>query len=176
LRSILFFLFFFGFGFFLVHAEIHTVSGDPEFEAGGQLTLSQQSIFEDVTKAILCACPGCVRMGLASCPCGFAKDQRRRVREKIIEGNGAASIVEFFIREYGTSILAQPPKRGLYWLAYVIPLLILVLVLGGAIFFMSKKKKLAQTEVQNLEDTGGLSNAVSLPDEWELRVKQIVDS
>ena len=74
-------------------------------------------------------CPICENIPLDVCPTTSCAEWRELIREKLALGWDAAQIKQFFAAQYGDRVLAEPPARGLNWLIYVLPPLVL---LGGA--------------------------------------------
>ncbi len=46
---------------------------------------------------------------------------RALIREKLAEGWSEEEIKTYFVNQYGDRVLAEPPRRGLNWLVYIIP-------------------------------------------------------
>ena len=43
------------------------------------------------------------------------------IRDKLAEGWTEDEIKDYFVAQFGDRVLAEPPRRGLNWLAYIIP-------------------------------------------------------
>jgi len=74
-------------------------------------------------------CPVCENIPLDVCPTQACAEWRELIRLRISEGWSADRIKEYFAQQYGERVLAAPPARGLNWLVYIIPPLI---ILAGA--------------------------------------------
>ena len=61
----------------------------------------------------------------------LAQQMRDVVRERVAQGQSAEEIRAYFLSRYGDYILMQPPTRGINWLIWVAPFLLL---LGGGLF------------------------------------------
>ena len=65
----------------------------------------------------------------------LAKQMRDAIRERLIQGHSPEDIHAYFLSRYGDYILMQPPKRGVNWLIWIAPFLLLLI--GG--FFLYKE-------------------------------------
>jgi cytochrome c-type biogenesis protein CcmH len=75
-------------------------------------------------------CPVCENIPLDVCPTAACEQWRGLIREKLTAGWSEQQIKDFFVLQYGDRVLAEPPLRGLNWLVYILPPLIL---LGGVL-------------------------------------------
>ena len=71
-------------------------------------------------------CPVCENIPLDVCPTQACAEWRELIRLRISEGWSADRIKEYFAQQYGERVLAAPPARGLNWLVYIIPPLIIL--------------------------------------------------
>lgn len=74
-------------------------------------------------------CPVCENIPLDTCGTEACEQWRGVIRDKLQEGWSDEAIKAFFVEQYGDRVLAEPPRRGFNWLAYVVPPLAF---LGGA--------------------------------------------
>jgi cytochrome c-type biogenesis protein CcmH len=86
-------------------------------------------------------CPVCENTPLDVCPTTACAQWRELIRQKLIEGKSPQEIKDYFVEYYGARVLGAPPAAGFYWLAYVVPPII---ILAGAYVlvraFLSWKK------------------------------------
>jgi cytochrome c-type biogenesis protein CcmH len=66
-------------------------------------------------------CPVCENIPLDVCGTQACAQWRELIRDKIAEGWGEDEIKEYFVVQYGDRVLAEPPRRGLNWLVYIVP-------------------------------------------------------
>jgi cytochrome c-type biogenesis protein CcmH len=66
-------------------------------------------------------CPICDNVPLDVCPTKACEQWRGTIREKLALGWDEDQIKKYFVAQYGDSVLATPPARGLNWLIYVLP-------------------------------------------------------
>jgi cytochrome c-type biogenesis protein CcmH len=94
---------------------------------------AQQPVGDDQVNAIAkqLYCPVCENTPLDVCPTQACKDWRELIRQQLSEGWEEAEIVDYFVANYGTRVLAQPPARGFTALVWVLPVIGLA---GGGVF------------------------------------------
>lgn len=77
-------------------------------------------------------CPVCEGQTVAESSSELAAQMRALIKERLAQGQTRDEILTYFVSRYGESILAVPPRRGLGLVAWVGPLLVLVLALALA--------------------------------------------
>ena len=112
-------------------------------------------------------CPVCENIPLDVCPTQACAEWRELIRLKISEGWNADRIKEYFALQYGDRVLAAPPARGLNWLVYVIPP---VIVLGGVYILYRAFKTWKQPSPQ-AASTESTANPDEV-DEYTLRIEE----
>ena len=123
-------------------------------------------------------CPVCENIPLDVCPTLACEQWRGVIREKLAAGWDEEQIKTYFVNQYGDRVLATPPTRGLNWLVYIIPP---VVILAGVILlyraFSAWKKPVGAPDVDREALTspppaaGGLDEYTALLEE-ELRKRQ----
>ncbi len=91
-------------------------------------------------------CPVCENIPLDVCPTQACHEWRELIRQKLADGWTDEQIKQYFAAQYGDRVLAEPPRRGLNWLVYVLPFVCLA---GGAVLLwrvLSSMKPARQTE------------------------------
>lgn len=66
-------------------------------------------------------CPVCENTPLDVCGTTACIQWRQEIKDKLQEGWTADQIYDYFAQKFGDRVLAEPPKRGLNWLIYVLP-------------------------------------------------------
>ncbi|MBI9043101.1 MAG: cytochrome c-type biogenesis protein CcmH [Anaerolineaceae bacterium] len=79
-------------------------------------------------------CPVCENIPLDSCGTQACEQWRELIREKLAAGWENEQIKDYFVLQYGDRVLAEPPRRGLNWLIYILPP---VLILGSVFVLIS---------------------------------------
>jgi cytochrome c-type biogenesis protein CcmH len=66
-------------------------------------------------------CPVCENIPLDVCGTQACQQWRDLIREKLGEGWSDEQIKTYFVNQYGDRVLAEPPRRGINWLVYLVP-------------------------------------------------------
>jgi cytochrome c-type biogenesis protein CcmH len=74
-------------------------------------------------------CPVCAGETLAQSDSPAAAQVKRYIQGRIAAGATRSEIKRELVAQYGTRILAAPPRHGFDWLAWILPL---VGIIGGA--------------------------------------------
>ncbi|RMF46982.1 MAG: cytochrome c-type biogenesis protein CcmH, partial [Anaerolineae bacterium] len=89
---------------------------------------------------------------------------RELIREKLSQGWTEDEIKAYFAEQYGDRVLAEPPRRGLNWLVYVIPPVLILL--GVFVLFQAMRSwKVSSDEALEPE-------VPSLDDEYAARLEE----
>jgi len=85
-------------------------------------------------------CPVCESTPLDVCATQACADWRELIRTKLGEGNSKDEIFEYFARQYGDGVLANPPRRGVSLI--ILWILPVVLILVGLLLFSRMMRNL----------------------------------
>jgi cytochrome c-type biogenesis protein CcmH len=66
-------------------------------------------------------CPVCENIPLDVCGTQACAQWRALIGEKLAAGWTEEQIKAYFVEQYGDRVLAEPPRRGLNWLVYILP-------------------------------------------------------
>jgi len=66
-------------------------------------------------------CPVCAGQTVAESDSAVAREMRDVIRAKLQAGETPDAILNFFVGQFGESVLAEPPRRGLSLLLYLGP-------------------------------------------------------
>ncbi|MDX1415679.1 MAG: cytochrome c-type biogenesis protein CcmH [Candidatus Promineifilaceae bacterium] len=88
-------------------------------------------------------CPVCESTPLDVCGTQACADWRELIRTKLNEGQSRQEIFEYFARQYGDGVLADPPQRGISLI--ILWILPVVLLLVGLLFFSRMLARLRKT-------------------------------
>jgi len=94
-------------------------------------------------------CPVCENTPLDVCPTAACAQWRDMIKEKLIAGWSKDQIKQYFVDQYGDRVLAEPPRRGLNWLVYVLPPLFF---LGGIIIVYKNLKNIKSKNANNFSE------------------------
>lgn len=120
-------------------------------------------------------CPVCENIPLDVCPTQACQEWRELIHLKLSEGWSDAQIKDYFVVQYGDRVLAEPPRRGLNWLLYIVPP---VIILAAAVFvwrmMVSMKQKAALTAGAAASTPAAETPAV-LADDDQAYIKKLED-
>ena len=93
---------------------------------------------QDVTYQIglLLRCPVCQGMPIAESPAQMAQAMMTRIRELHKEGKSKDEIIEYFVSRYGEWVVLEPRKKGINWLVWGLPPIVLLLLVLGTVRFL----------------------------------------
>ena len=78
-------------------------------------------------------CPVCESTPLDVCPTQACADWRELIRTKLAAGETRQDVLDYFARQYGDGVLADPPRHGASLVVlWVLP--VLVVLLGALLF------------------------------------------
>ena len=66
-------------------------------------------------------CPVCENTPLDVCGTQACAQWRELIRQQLQQGWTTKQIQQYFVENYGARVLATPPRKGFWWLAYVVP-------------------------------------------------------
>jgi cytochrome c-type biogenesis protein CcmH len=110
-------------------------------------------------------CPVCENIPLDVCPTQACAQWRELIREKLADGWSEDEIKTYFVAQYGDRVLASPPARGLNWLIYVIPPLVII---GGIYILYRALIAWRQTPPASVE---GAQPGEKLDDDYVARIE-----
>jgi cytochrome c-type biogenesis protein CcmH len=118
--------------------------------AAGIVSAQQPTPSDDQVNAIAkqLYCPVCENIPLDVCPTQACAQWRELIRQKLAEGWGEQQIKDYFVQQYGARVLGTPPAKGINWLVYVIPPL--VIIAGFYILFRAFRSWTRPTQQENL--------------------------
>jgi len=89
-------------------------------------------------------CPVCLNLSVADSPSRLAGEMRSEIATRLRAGRSPEQIRAFFIDRYGEWILLEPPRRGLNWVPWAVP--VVALVAGVAIWMTLIRRRRAGGE------------------------------
>jgi cytochrome c-type biogenesis protein CcmH len=112
--------------------------------------------YQTLTQELRCLV--CQNQNIADSHAELAQDLRRKVYEKLKQGQSNQEIIDFMTERYGDFVLYRPPfkaKTLILWLAPV-----LALICGGAFFYSLKRR--------------GENTSPTLPDNERKKLEQLL--
>jgi len=134
-RHLLLFVVFAILAFPVMAVEPSEVLGDPVLELRAR----------EISKEVRCVV--CQNQSIDDSDAELARDLRVLVRERLVEGDSDDEVIEFLVARYGDFVLLKPPFKGITYLLWLSPVLILLIGIFGVIAFFKKK---AEGEENNL--------------------------
>jgi cytochrome c-type biogenesis protein CcmH/NrfF len=91
-------------------------------------------------------CPTCTGLGVLDSEAPFSIQIRNEVRSQLAKGGDKKSILNFFLDRYGPWILRSPPKAGINWFAWLLPLGLLVFGPLVIYFMLFRRNPIVSTD------------------------------
>ncbi len=98
-------------------------------EGSGEPVVTDDEVNE-VAKDLFC--PVCESTPLDVCATQACADWRELIREKLSQGQTKTEIFDYFARQYGDGVLANPPRRGFNLILWLFP--VVAVLVGGFLF------------------------------------------
>ncbi|MCL5263738.1 MAG: cytochrome c-type biogenesis protein CcmH [Chloroflexi bacterium] len=99
------------------------------------LPVAAESV-EDISKELMCQC-GCT-MIVYNCDCSTAGQMNDVIRTKLGEGQSKQQIIDYFVGQYGETVLSAPTKEGFNLTAWIFPFVALVIGAGIVYFVLTR--------------------------------------
>ena len=126
--------------FLLIFFFFLVIDIDPSFTVEPNEIISNP-IYEnrarDLSKGIRCLV--CQNQSIDDSDSDLAKDLRRIIRKKIIQGDSDNEITQYLVDKYGNFILMKPPLYQDTYILWISPLLLMLV--GITIMYFTLKKK-----------------------------------
>lgn len=92
-------------------------------------------------------CPVCENVPLDECPTAACEQWRDLIRQRLAEGWSDQQIKNYFYEQYGERVLSEPPRRGLNWLLYALPPIVIII---GLVLLVLKLRHPKQNEPEQV--------------------------
>ena len=86
-------------------------------------------------------CPLCSGVRLDACELKACDQMKDVIAVQLAEGADTVAIKEYFVEQYGPQVLGEPPREGFNWLAWILPVVVLV---GGGVFVWRRAQQMVQ--------------------------------
>ena len=105
----------------------------------GTLVQAQGSDYDRVNEiAEKLNCPTCTGINLADCRTQTCTQWKDQIKDLLDQGKTDQEVLDYFVAQYGTQVLQEPPKSGFTLSLWVLP--ILMIVIGGGLLFVTMRK------------------------------------
>lgn len=91
----------------------------------------------------LVRCPVCQGLSVTDSPAPMAQKMKAQTRDLIAEGYTEEQILSYFERSYGEFVLLRPPLRGINWLVWLAPGILLLI--GLVVVFLFFRRSATRT-------------------------------
>ena len=95
-------------------------------------------------------CPLCSGVRLDACELKACEQMRDVIAVKLGEGESDQAIKDYFVAQYGPQVLGEPPMEGFNWLAWILPVAVMI---GGSVFLWFRARSMISGRSQ--EATAG---------------------
>jgi len=99
---------------------------------------TKDDLYIKLEKEIMC--PVCDGQTLDQSQSLIAEDMKNSIKEKISEGYNEEEIKNYFVDRYGENVVAYPSTTGFNLLAYLVPILGLILSILIFTFYIRRQK------------------------------------
>ncbi|MDF1519090.1 MAG: cytochrome c-type biogenesis protein CcmH [Brevefilum sp.] len=94
-------------------------------------------------------CPVCENVPLDECTTEACQQWRNLIRQQLSDGWTEDEILAYFVAQFGDKVLGEPPRRGLNWVLYLIPPLV---ILTGIILLINRLRR-PKVDSTNVEES-----------------------
>lgn len=111
-------------------------------------------------------CPLCSGVRLDACELKACEQMRDVIAVKLGEGESDQEIKDYFVAQYGPQVLGEPPLEGFNWLAWILPVAVMV---GGGIFLWFRTRSMIGGRKQEVV---GTSTAAGGEDDYSRKLDE----
>lgn len=99
-------------------------------------------------------CPLCSGVRLDACELKACDQMKEMIAIKLSEGEDTESIKAYFVEQYGPQVMGEPPRQGFNWLAWILP--VVGLLVGGYIFWRTTQRMMRPASPLGAELASGV--------------------
>lgn len=110
-----------------------------------------QTSFNDIEDEVMCTSCG-VALNIAESP--QADRERAEISRLIATGLSKNDIKDRLVETYGPNVLAEPRSGGFNTAAYVVPVALVLLLLGGAAYLLPRWRRSQGAAAVSADDAG----------------------
>jgi cytochrome c-type biogenesis protein CcmH/NrfF len=150
---------------------------------GGPVRADQNDRTHQIGSKLKCMCGGCEQSagkcyhvgGTYSGPCDTAKAMLKEIDQHIAQGKSDDQVLQAMIAQYGPLAYVEPPKSGFGLIAWLMPLLYLLVGTGLVIFIMKRWRKRAPVRASSsaVAGAGARGNNVQVTPELLERAREL---
>jgi len=109
-------------------------------------------------------CPVCRNQSVVESNADLSREMQALVRERLVAGDTPDEVKEYFVSRYGEWILLEPQRRGINWLVWGLPFV--VLISGGAFAIMLLRRWTASSPDDESVDLTGAPDLTPENERW----------
>jgi len=134
-------------------AALQTGGGGSSLHAGDvkMTTPQEKQLFTN----LLCMCGTCDRLPLSMCACGWADEARAKLSARLASGASIEALTNEYVGLHGTASLNVPPSRGFLRSIWLVPVVLIVIGAGGAIYIVRKWTRPKDKDKRDDDDDQG---------------------
>ncbi len=117
----------------LVIIAVFLLAGSIAWTAGHAQEIPTPTLDQVQAVARELYCPLCNGVRLDNCDLQACEQMRQVISQRLAEGANKAQIKQEFVAQYGPVVLGEPPREGLHWLIWLLPV---VAVIGGVTWLL----------------------------------------
>ena len=108
-------------------------SSQAHAQSGGNAGAYDEAEAQAIDRMLMC--PVCPAQTIDQTEVPLAKQMRAQVRELLSEGRTRKEVLAWFSapERYGPGVLAEPPRSGVYLIAWIVPGVVVVAALAGGV-------------------------------------------
>ena len=108
-------------------------SSQAHAQSGGNAGAYDEAEAQAIDRMLMC--PVCPAQTIDQTEVPLAKQMRSQVRELLSEGRTRKEVLAWFSapERYGPGVLAEPPRSGIYLIAWIVPGVVVVAALAGGV-------------------------------------------
>jgi len=114
-------------------------------------------------------CPLCSGVRLDACELKACIQMKDMIAIKLAEGASEDEIKAYFAEQYGPQVFGEPPREGFNWLAWILP--VVVLLVGGY-FAWSVVRRMTGHAHPMVASTGVTAQTKAQADDYSQRLEQ----
>jgi cytochrome c-type biogenesis protein CcmH len=100
-------------------------------------------------------CPVCRNQSVVESNAELSREMQALVRERLVAGDSEEEVKEYFVSRYGEWILLEPQRRGINWVVWGLPFV--VLALGAVLAVIMVRKWASSTSMEEVSDEPSLA-------------------
>ena len=106
---------------------------------------TDEEIAQRIDRTLMC--PVCPAETLDQSQSELAKQMKSVIRSQLSEGKTDQEIIDYFVQRYGEEVLSSPPKSGSTLIAWITPVVILILITLVISIRLIKKSIVTKNEI-----------------------------